>query len=124
MVNFSPLAAEFSLPVWGTPEISRVLDLGFVTALTSLNRGKPILHDVWLSPGLVHHIYIFGGSCPLTELYHVQNSLCVQVLHSPILAALLHGTQVIGVSQTLWPSAEGGTYIRQGGHYVGYRPTF
>jgi len=23
-----------------------------------------ILHDVWLSPGLVHYVYIFGGSCP------------------------------------------------------------
>jgi len=27
--------------------------------------------------------------------------LCVQVLHSPILAALLHGTQALGVSQTV-----------------------
>ena len=34
----------------------------------------------------------FGGSCPVTEFCQVQNSLCVQVLRSPILAALLHGT--------------------------------
>ena len=30
----------------------------------------------------------------------MQNSLCVQILRSPILAALLHGTRVVGVSQT------------------------
>jgi len=31
----------------------------------------------------------------------VQNSLSVQILRSPILAALLHGTREMGVSQTL-----------------------
>jgi len=31
----------------------------------------------------------------------VQNSLCVQVLRSPILAALLHGAPAAGLSQTL-----------------------
>jgi len=46
-------------------------------------------------------IYIFGGSCPLTEFCHVQNSLYVQVLRSPILAALLHGTPAADLSQTL-----------------------
>ena len=59
------------------------------------------LHDVWPSPGLVHYIYFFRGSCPLTEFYHVQNSLSVQVLRSPILVALLHGTRAVGVSQAL-----------------------
>jgi len=49
------------------------------------------LHDVWPSPGLVHYIYIFRGSCPVTEFCQVQNSRCVQVLRSPVLAALLHG---------------------------------
>ena len=41
-------------------------------------------------------VYIFGGSCPLTEFRHVQNSLCVQALRSPTLAALLHGTPAAG----------------------------
>ena len=41
---------------------------------------------------MVHYIYNFGDFCPLTEFYQVQTSLCVQVLRSPILAALLHGT--------------------------------
>jgi len=30
----------------------------------------------------------------------------------------------VGVSQTLRRSAEGATYIRQGGHHVGHGPTF
>jgi len=40
------------------------------------------------------------------------------------LAALLHGTLVEGVSQTLQRRTEGTTYIQQGGHHVGHRPTF
>jgi len=53
------------------------------------------------SPGLVRYVYNFGGSYPLTEFCPVQISLYVQVLRSPILAALLHGTPAAGVSQTL-----------------------
>jgi len=41
-----------------------------------------------------------------------------------VLAALLHGTLVPGVSQTLRRWTEGSTYIRQGGHHVGHWPTF
>jgi len=40
------------------------------------------------------------------------------------LAALLHSTSVVGVSQTLRHWTEGATYIRQGGHYIVHRPTF
>ena len=36
-----------------------------------------------------------------------------------VLAALLHDTLVLGVSQTLRRWTEGATYIRQGGHHVG-----
>ena len=55
------------------------------------------LHDLWRFPGLVHYIYIFGGSCPLTEFCLEKNSLYIQVL------CLLywHGTPAPGVSQTL-----------------------
>ena len=35
-----------------------------------------------------------------------------------VLAALLHGTLVVGVSQTLRRWTESATYIRQGGHHV------
>jgi len=41
-----------------------------------------------------------------------------------VLPALLHGTLVVGVSQTLRRWTEGATYIRQGGHHVGHWPTF
>jgi len=41
-----------------------------------------------------------------------------------ILAALLHSTLVVGISQTLRHWTEGATYIRQGGHHVGHWPTF
>jgi len=41
-----------------------------------------------------------------------------------VLAALLHGTLVLGVSQTLLHWTEGATYIWQGGHHVGHWPTF
>jgi len=41
-----------------------------------------------------------------------------------VLAALLHGTVVVGVSQTLRRWTEGATYIRQGGHHVGHWPIF
>ena len=40
-----------------------------------------------------------------------------------VLAALLHGTLVVGVSQTA-AFNRGATYIRQGGHHVGHWPTF
>ena len=41
-----------------------------------------------------------------------------------VLAALLHDTLVVGVSQPLWRWTEGATYIRQGVHHVGHWPTF
>ena len=41
-----------------------------------------------------------------------------------VLAALLHGSLAVGVSQTLRRWTEGATYIRQGGHHVGHWPTF
>ena len=40
-----------------------------------------------------------------------------------VLAALLHGALVVGVSQTV-AFTEGVTYIRQGGHQAGHWPTF
>jgi len=67
MVNFSPLAAEIVLLVWGTP--------------TNFNGFR-------------------------------------------VLAALLHGTPVVGVSQTLRRWTEGATCIRQDDHRVGHWPTF
>jgi len=39
-------------------------------------------------------------------------------------AALLHGGQVVSVSQTLRRSTEGATYVRQGDHHAWHWPTF
>jgi len=41
-----------------------------------------------------------------------------------VLAALLHGSQVVGISQTLRHWTEGATYVWQGDHHVGHWPTF
>jgi len=41
-----------------------------------------------------------------------------------VLAALLHGSQVASVSQTLRRWTEGATYVWQGDHHVGHWPTF
>ena len=126
MANFGPLTAEIVSLVWGTPANFNA----FRVLPSSLQRRRSpepnqSLHDVWPSPGLVQYIIHFLGILPLREFFPVQNSLYVQVLRSPILAAvLLHGTPAAGVSQTLRRSAEGATYIRQGGHHVGHRSAF
>jgi len=39
-----------------------------------------------------------------------------------VLTALLHGTLVVGISQTLRRWTDGATYIRQGGHHCGIGP--
>jgi len=90
------------------------------------------LLNVWPSPVLVHYICIFGG------FRLSQNSLYVQVLCSPILAALLHNTWAAGISQTLRRGTRNGIMqlslltifnrgrhlYFEGGHHVGHRPTF
>jgi len=135
MVNFGPLAAEIDWRVWGTP--ANFDGFRVLASLLQRRRSTKVnqaLHDVWPSPGLVHYLYTFGGSCSLTEFCPVQNSPCAQVLRSPILAALLHFTRVVSVNQSLRRATKKGitellllgrnTYIRQGGHHVGHRPTF
>ena len=82
-------------------KFQRVSHLAYVIAAMSLTGPNQTLHNISPSTGLVHYIYIFGGSCPLTDFCQVQNSLYVQVLCSRILAALLHNTSAAGISQTL-----------------------
>jgi len=101
MMNFGPLTAEIGWRVWGTPANFN----GFASCLrycSDVAHRRPTkLCTMFgrLQDGYI--IYIFGGSCPLTEFCPVQNSLYVQVLRSPILAPLLQGTPAAGVSQTL-----------------------
>jgi len=81
-------------------KFQRVSRLGFVTVAAWLNGGQPNFARCLAVPW-TDTIHIFWGSCPRTEFCHVHNSLCVQVLRSPILAALLHGTRAVGVSDIL-----------------------
>ena len=60
-----------------TSKFQRVSRLAFVTAVTSLTRYNQTLHDVCPSPGLVYYMYIFGGSCPLTEFCLVVSSFFI-----------------------------------------------
>jgi len=92
MVNVGPLTAETDWGVWGTP--ANFNGFRVLASLLHLCRSTEVnqtLHDVWPSPGLVHY----------TEFCQVKNSLCVQVLRYPILAALLYDTRAVSVSQTL-----------------------
>jgi len=78
-------------------KFQRVSRLGSVTAATSLTKLSRCLAVSWAGKLYIH----FRGSCHLTEFCHVQNLLCAQVLCSPVLAALLHGTRAVGISHTL-----------------------
>jgi len=82
MANFGPLTAEIGWGVWVTPANFN----GFRVLVSLLQRcrspeASQTLHDVWPSPGLVHYIYIFGGSCSLTEFarckIHFMSKSCV-----------------------------------------------
>jgi len=112
MVNFGPLTVEIDRWVWGTPA-----NLNGFHILASLLHQRcsmevnQTLHDVWPSPGLVDCIH-FRGLYPLMEVCLVQNSLCVQVLRSAILAACTALEQ--------WASAKlrCGIFMQQGSHPV------
>jgi len=94
MVNFGPLAAEIGSVVWGTPaNFNGFRVMAALLQRRRLTEANQTLHDLWPSPGLVHYILI-SGLLPVTEFCQVQNSVCFQVLRSPILTALLHGTRV------------------------------
>ena len=118
-------------------KFQRVLRLGFVPAAASLTGGQPnFARCLAVSWAGTLYIYTFGGSCPLTKFCPVQNSPYVQVLRSPILAALMHGTPAASVSQTLRRGTRNGItelsqrvppmviYIPQGGHHIEHRLTF
>ena len=83
--------------------------------------GKNFLNSN-VSPTCVYHMVNFG---PLAaEIVSLVLGTPANVNGFRVLAALLHGTLVAGVSETLRRWTEGATYIWQGGHYVGHWPTF
>jgi len=75
-----------------------------------------------------------SSTCPqnmVTNFSPVTAEICWRVWGTPanfngfrVLAALLHGTLVVGVSQTLRRWTDGATYIWQGGHHIWHWPTF
>jgi len=92
----------------------------FATKARIDNRKKILNSNI--SPTCPHNMVNF---CPLTA------EICWRVWGTPanfnwfhVLAALLHGTLVVGVRQTLRRWTEGASYIQQGGHHVGHWPTF
>jgi len=71
-----------------------------------------------MSPPRLHDIVNFGL---------LAAEICWWVWGTPVnfnrfrvLAALLHCTVVVGISQTLRRLTEGVTYIWQGGHHIGH----
>ena len=92
MANFGPLTAEICWRVWGT--LANFNGFRVLPSLLQRRRSpeaNKTVHDVWPFHGLVHYIYTFSGPLAPDRILPVQNSLYVQVLRSPILAALLHG---------------------------------
>ena len=101
MVNFGPLVAEISLPVWRIP--ANFNGFRVLASLLHQRRSTEVnqtLHNVSPSPGLVHYVYIFGGSCPIAEILSgAKFTLRPSLAFCPILAALLHGTRVMGAAK-------------------------
>ena len=112
MVNVGPLTAEICSLVWGAP--ANFNRFRVLASLLQQRRSPNFARCLAVSWAGTLYIFFFGSSCPLTAFCQVQNSLCVQVLRSPILAALLRGTRAVCVSRTL----RRGIFTRQGGHAV------
>jgi len=88
-------------------------------------------HVSTIGKKLVKHQYLLHSPHNMVNFGPITAENCWRVWGIPanfngfrVLAALLHGTPAVGVSQTLRRWTEGATYIRQGGHHVGHWPTF
>ena len=133
MVNFGPLTHEIGWRFWGTPANVN----GFRFLASSLQRRHSLkanetLQDVWPSAGLVHYIYIFGGSGPQQYFasckIHFVFKSCALLYCQRYCTAFDQrpSAKLCGVVQgmELWNLAEGATYIRLSGYHVGPRLTF
>jgi len=93
----------------------------FATNARIDNRKKNLLSSN-ISSTCSHNIVNFG---PLAaEISPVVWGTPVNFNGFRVLAALLHGTPVLGVSQTLRCWTAGANYIRQGRYHSGHWPTF
>ena len=97
MANFGPLAAEIGSGVLGTPANFDGFRVLASLVATSFTGGQSNFARCLAALLGCYIIYTLSAAlAPLTEFRHVQNSLCAQVLCSPILAALLHGSRATG----------------------------
>ena len=89
MVNFSPLYRLRSVRQFGHPsKFQRVSRLAVITALTSLNGGQPNFSRC-LTVSWAGTLYIrYRGLLPPNGISSGAKSTCVQIVRSPILAAL------------------------------------
>jgi len=65
MVNVGPLTAEIGYEVCGTP--ANFNGLHVLASLLHRRRSTEVnqtLQDIWPSPELVHHLYVWGGFLP------------------------------------------------------------
>ena len=127
VTNFSPLTAEISSLVWGTPaNFNRFHILPSSLQRRRSPEANKTLHDVWPSPRLVHYIYIFRGSCPWQNFASVKFTLCPSLAFYYIASVTAWhascGRQPnFAASYKEWnygTFAESATYIRHGGHHV------
>jgi len=133
MENFSPLAAEIGLVVWGTPANFN----GFCVLVSILQRYRSpdanqtlqCLAISWAGTLYMH----FRGLLPPDGILPVQYSLYVQVLHSPVIGSVTARQFNSGHQRNFaaWYKewnygtfAEGVIYIWLGGHRVWHWPTF
>ena len=119
-------------------KFQRASRLGFVTAPMSFNRGQPNSARRLPSVGLVHHIYMFWGLLPPNGILPGAKFTLCPIRAFSSLAALLHGTRAVDISQTLWHGTRnritelsllaifnrGRHLYSEGSHHVGHRPTF
>ena len=100
--------------IWRTVGTTQVAWRCFCVLPSSLLRRCSLeanhnLHDVWPYPALLHYIYIFGGSCPLTEFarckIHFTSKSCVLLYWHRYCMALQQraSTKLCGVEQRAPP---------------------
>ena len=95
---------------------------GYIFATKAYIDNRKKLLSSSISSTCPHNMVNFG---PLAaEIFSLVWGTPANFSRFRVLAALLHGTLVVGVSQTLRHWTECATYIRQGGHHVGHWPTF
>jgi len=96
--------------------------LGYIFAIKARINSRKKLLSSNISSRCLRNMVNFGALA--AEIDPVVRGTPANFNGFRVLAALLHGTQVLGVSHTLRRSTEGATYIREGGRDVGHWPTF